>query len=87
MMPSFVSVNKQISCFRMVTDMDRPLVWFVLKVKPILLVTLQVKIHTHQQGLIQGSDFTMAIQEHGNHLEEVLVGGMIKLIGIFYHCY
>lgn len=60
----------------MVTVMVRPLVWFVLKVKPILLVTLQVKIHTHQPDLIQGSDSTVEIQDQGNPLEGVLVEGI-----------
>lgn len=60
----------------MVTVMVRPLVWFVLRVKPILLVTLQVKIHTHQPDLIQGSDSTVEIQDQGNPLEGVLVGGI-----------
>merc|ERR1719320_2390214 len=51
-----------------------PLVWFVRRVKPILLVTPLVKIHTPQPDPIQGSDTTMAILEVGNHLVEVLVG-------------
>jgi hypothetical protein len=60
--------------------MVRPLVWFVLRVKPILLVTLQVKIHTHQPDLIQGSDSTVEIQDQGNPLEAVLVEGSICTI-------
>ena len=70
--------------------MVRPLVWFVLRVKPILLVTHQVKIHTHQPDLIQGSDLTMAIQELGNHPEEVSVGGKVlhlTICIIYYMCY
>merc|ERR1712013_405179 len=60
---------------KMVMAMVRPpLVWFVRRVKPILLVTPLVKIHTPQPDLIQGSDITMAILEVGNHLVEVLVG-------------
>ena len=66
--------------FRMVMAMVRPpLVWFVRRVKPILLVTPLVKIHTPQPDLIQGSDTTMAIQEVGNHLVEVLVGGKTNM--------
>lgn len=57
----------------MVTAMVRPRVWFVRKVKPILLVTLQVKILTHQPDLIQGSDTTMGIREVGNLLGGVSV--------------
>lgn len=59
----------------MVMAMVRPPpVWFVRRVKPILLVTPLVKIHTHQPDLIQGSDTTMATQEVGNPLGVVLVG-------------